>query len=87
MAGMNDVSGFWDRIVLKHSKVFQELFCSKSEPLCKTSFEALVTVHYSEVGSNQRHKEDETVYAWELFLLDIEGMYCDEMVFSKLGGI
>ncbi|KAK3087927.1 hypothetical protein FSP39_012519 [Pinctada imbricata] len=49
----------------------QALFCYTVEPLSKQQFESLCNVSYSEIGSNKRCLEDETIYCWEVFLQDI----------------
>lgn len=49
------------------------------------SFQNVYTVIYSEVGSNDKVKEDETIYAWELFLQDIEEKAVDISFEDLLG--
>lgn len=70
--GMNDVGGLWD-LVLKRPSIWKPLFCHQTEAMGKQAFEALCQVDYSEEGSNRRHQEDATIYAWELFLQDVAG--------------
>ena len=38
-----------------------------------SSFMALYQLHRSEEGSNERSKEDNTTYCFEIFLQDLEG--------------
>ena len=41
--------------------------------LVKSSFMALYQLNRSEEGSNERSKEDNTTYCFEVFLRDLEG--------------
>ncbi|KAH3801398.1 hypothetical protein DPMN_155048 [Dreissena polymorpha] len=69
--GMDDVCSMWG-MVTKHVSVFQPLFCNLPKPLMKQEMDRIIRYDFSELGSNARTSEDETVYAWELFLQDIE---------------
>ncbi|KAH3753628.1 uncharacterized protein LOC127849345 isoform X2 [Dreissena polymorpha] len=69
--GMDDVCGMWG-MVTKHASVFQPLFCNLPKPLMNQEMDRIIRCDFSELGSNARTSEDETVYAWELFLQDIE---------------
>ncbi|KAK3090577.1 hypothetical protein FSP39_012823 [Pinctada imbricata] len=68
--GMESVSNFWS-LVKSNPAIFKALFCYTVEPLSKQQFESLCNVSYSEIGSNKRCLEDETIYCWEVFLQDI----------------
>ena len=72
--GMDDVCGMWG-MVTKHASVFQPLFCNLPKPLMKQEMDRIIRYDFSELGSNARTSEDETVYACELFLQDIEGLF------------
>ncbi|KAH3880777.1 hypothetical protein DPMN_004698 [Dreissena polymorpha] len=68
---MDDVCGMWG-MVTKHASVFQPLFCNLPKPLMKQEMDRIIRYDFSELRSNARTSEDETVYACELFLQDIE---------------
>ena len=69
---MNDVGDMWG-LITKNADTFQPLFCHLSKPLSKREMDNIIRYDYSGLGSNSRMFEDETVYAWELFLEGIEG--------------
>ena len=55
-------------------EAFKPLFCTAPQPLTRSQLRNLFVVQWSEVGTNFREQEEDTVYAWEQFLLAIEGM-------------
>jgi len=69
---MNGVLGLYD-VVKANAVAFQQLFVSGNSTMCRTSFKRLLKYAYSEVGDNNRQKEQDTVYAWEMLLQTIEG--------------
>ena len=71
---MNDVSGSWD-FVQNHAELLKPLFCHIQKQLSTNDIMELFNVCYSELGSNAKAFEDLTVYAWELFLQAIDGMF------------
>ncbi|XP_033729915.1 uncharacterized protein LOC117319187, partial [Pecten maximus] len=80
--GMNEVCQFWD-VVVENAQAFKDAFCTSPTPFTKDSFLALCKTTFSEVGSNRRREEQDTQYAWEMFLLDIEEK-CVDVCFSEL---
>ena len=76
--GMEDVGNFWTT-VQQNSRVFQPMFCFKTEPLTKEKLESLCTIAFSFMGSNNKMKEEETVFGWECFLQDISGKYTNQL--------
>ncbi|KAH3864856.1 hypothetical protein DPMN_027887 [Dreissena polymorpha] len=73
--GINQVFGLWD-IMASHPEVCLPLLSRAPEPLTRTTLRDLFEPVYSVAGSNNRAQEEETVYAWEAFLQDIEGVLC-----------
>ena len=73
ISGMNEVSGLWD-LVKKNPTIFKDMFCCKPNELNKDVFDTLYTVELSLHGSNQRAGEEQTIYLFESFLQDIEGI-------------
>ncbi|XP_052268962.1 G2/M phase-specific E3 ubiquitin-protein ligase-like [Dreissena polymorpha] len=55
-----------------HPEVCLPLLSRAPEPLTRTTLRDLFEPVYSVAGSNNRAQEEETVYAWEAFLQDIE---------------
>lgn len=70
--GMNDVCGFWE-LVLQNANVFKTSLCTPPAVLDRESFLSLCHSNFSEEGTSKRIGEEDTQYAWESFLLDIEG--------------
>ena len=68
--GMNEIGSFGD-IVLSKTKVFDEILSDEVDELTLQSFKKLYKVCYSEVGSNSREREEQTMYSFELFLQDL----------------
>jgi len=61
-------------LVRQHPVVMRSLFVSCDDAqLTFSSFRQIYTVQYSEVGSNMREAEDDTIYSWEVFLQQCEG--------------
>jgi len=55
-------------------EAFKPLFCTALHPLTMSQFRNLFVVQWSEVGTNFRKQKEDTVCAWEQFLLAIESM-------------
>ena len=72
--GMNDVGGMWD-LIRDNSTLFCPLFCQVQSPLRKEDMDNITHYNFSEVGSNAKKLEDESVYAWEVFLQEVEGLF------------
>ena len=79
-SGMNEVGQFWE-IIRDNHEVFKPLFCHSPKQLTKNVIDSLCTYCYSDQGSNRRAVEEQTVYAWELFLEAIEGI---DLIYSYL---
>ncbi|XP_062621828.1 uncharacterized protein LOC134283390 isoform X2 [Saccostrea cucullata] len=74
-SGMNKVGGLWDLIV-KDPLPWEDVFCTH-RAVSKKFFIDEIEVQHSPEGSNRRKREEETVYAWEIFLQDIEEKLVD----------
>lgn len=70
--GIQDVTGLWNTIKT-HPQQFEILFTATLLPISRTVMKDLTHIEWSEQGSNQKNKEDETIYCWEIFLRDVEG--------------
>ena len=53
---------------------FKPLFCCRPLSLTRSRLRDLIGVQWSDTGTNLRDSEEDTVYAWEKFLLAVEGM-------------
>jgi len=71
-AGMNDVLSLYDTI-RANGDAYLQLFTYSRTKLTRASFKALCVVEKSEDGSNNAAHEADTLYAWEVFLLNVEG--------------
>jgi hypothetical protein len=71
--GLNELN-LWN-YVKKEPESFKPLFCYAPKPLTKETFFELCQPNFSDVGSNKRADEMDTIYSWELFLQDVEGTY------------
>ena len=69
--GLNDVGGTWNKVHF-YPKEFQPLFTELPVALTRDTFKSLYIIEWSPEGSNRRHKEDETIYCFELYLKKIE---------------
>lgn len=69
--GINSMNGMWD-VIKEHHTSFIELFCHVQKSLGQREFRQLYKIMWSEEGSNKRIEEEETIFAWELFLQAIE---------------
>jgi len=49
-------------------------------PLTRESFKQLCTYDRSESGSNRFNAEEDTIYCWECFLLNVEGSSHDHVI-------
>lgn len=70
--GLNDVGLLPHLVSMQHS--FKPLFCCRPHTLTRSHLRDLFTIHWSDAGSNLKDIEEDTVYAWEQFLLAVEGM-------------
>ena len=69
--GLNSVGQLGD-MILQNKQLFDIILGNKHQPLTKSSFMALYQLNRSEEGSNERSKEDGTIYCFEIFLQDLE---------------
>lgn len=82
--GMNMVGGFGD-IVFENYAVFQTVLGNNQSKLTSNIIKANYKVNFSEAGSNNKEKELETIYCFELFLQDLEeGEVDDDLHLSDL---
>jgi len=70
---MNDVLGMFD-IVSANAMAYMPLFVYTTTPLTRAAFKHLCVAKRSADGSNKAETENDTLYAWEVFLLNVEGM-------------
>jgi len=66
---MNDVLGMFD-VVAANAEAYMPLFVHCDEALTRAAFE-----RRSAEGSNKAIQEEDTLYSWEMFLLNVEGAY------------
>ena len=69
--GLNDVGLLQHLLAMPQS--FKLVFCCPPAPVTRATLRTLFAVNWSAVGSNLREKEEDSVYAWEQFLLAIQG--------------
>ena len=70
--GMDEVCGLW-KYVKANPMTWLPLFCQKADPLTRQTFMDLCNIRWSEVGSNNRSQEEDTIYCWEVFLQEVNG--------------
>ena len=70
--GLSDVGLLPHLVSMPQS--FKSLFCCRPQSLCRSRLRELFIVQWSDIGTNLRDNEEDTVYAWEQFLLAVEGM-------------
>ena len=68
--GMNSIGNFGD-IIWSKPNLFEVVLGNRQADLKWNDFKDMFIISYSEVGSNKKNGEDETMYGWELFLQDI----------------
>lgn len=57
---------------MKNLKLFNAILSNKVYNVTISKFKQLYEVNFSEVGSNKRNDEDNTIYSFEVFLQDLE---------------
>ena len=78
--GLSDVGGMWE-IIKTNAEEFEPLFCHLPKRTCKEEMDKLIRYDFSEEGSNAKVLEDDdTVYAWELFLQESEGWFATSIL-------
>ena len=60
-------------LLRKHPDAMKNLFVDCHEKLTFEKFRSLYDIKYSEIGSNNRPAEEDTVFCFEAFLMDSEG--------------
>ncbi|XP_070550508.1 G2/M phase-specific E3 ubiquitin-protein ligase-like [Ptychodera flava] len=70
-SGMNAVGKLFD-IVKENHTPFTTLFTSHDIVMTRHHFKSLYKIEWSVEGSNNREKEEETVYAFETYLQEVE---------------
>jgi len=60
-------------VIRTNAVAYMPLFVHTVEPLSRGSFKQLCTVNRSSEGSNKAAEESDTLFAWETFLLNVEG--------------
>jgi len=81
--GLNAVGKLGD-LMLANPNLFEAIMCESHEKLCLAEFSKLYIVEFSEVGSNKRELEDQTVYSFEVFLKDLEDGEIEEINLGHL---
>ena len=69
--GMNDVLNMF-QIVSANAMAYMPLFVYATTPLTSAAFKRLCVTQRSADGSNRAAAENDTLYAWEVFLLNVE---------------
>lgn len=69
--GLNSI-GQLGNVILRNKQLFDLILGNQHPSLTKSSFMALYKLNHSEEGSNERIKEDTTIYCFEIFLQDLE---------------
>jgi len=69
---MQDVLGTYD-VVRRDAEEYSPVFVHRPSPLTRLSFRQLCQYDRSDAGSNKAATEEDTLYAWEIFLLNSEG--------------
>ena len=83
MEGMNSIGNF-ENMVMANQSVFDAILSSSHEKLTLSAFTSLYWLKRSEVGSNDRSREDSTVYCFGLFLKDLEEDEADDLTLKDL---
>ena len=83
MEGMNSIGNFGN-MVMENQSVFDATLSSSHENLTLIIFTSLYELKRSEVGSNNRSREDSTIYCFELFLKDLEEDEVDGLTLKDL---
>ena len=77
--GMNMIGGFGNT-AFENCQLFDAVLSNKEEKLTFASFKELYRVEFSEVGSNQRQKEEKSIYCF--FLVDLSEGNVDSLSLS-----
>lgn len=72
IAGMNACGDFWV-MVKSNWRQFKKLFVGASEKLTRLYMKDLLVVDWSPRGSNNRQKEEATIFLWLWWLTEVEG--------------
>lgn len=83
MEGMDTIGNF-GFIVKENQSVFDAILSSKHDKLTLGAFSSLHELDRSEKGSNNRSREDSTIYCFELFLKDLEEGEADGLTLEDL---
>lgn len=83
MEGMDTIGNF-GFIVKENQSVFDAILSSKHDKLTLGAFSSLYELDRSEKGSNNRSREDSTIYCFELFLKDLEEGEADGLTLEDL---
>lgn len=65
-------------MIKEHPNEWKYIFCCDSKDqkkLTKNVFQDLYEINWSVAGSNDRAREEDTIYSWEVFLQDIDGNF------------
>lgn len=82
--GLNSIGGFGE-VVMNNGKVFNVVLSKdNTDKLSFHSIKKLYRVIYSEDGSNDKEKEASTMYAFELFLQDLEDNEVEDLSLDDL---
>lgn len=69
LSGLDEVGGLLCHYIKPNA--FLPLFCEKSEPLTVQQFKSPYAIKWSDAGSNRRESEENTIFLWEKFLLQV----------------
>jgi len=71
---MNDVLKMYD-VIKSNALAYMPLFVYNAAELTRAQIKTLCVVERSPSGSNDATAEDDTIYCWDCFLLNVEGWY------------
>jgi len=74
--GMNDVFSLYD-IVRANATAYLPLFVTAPQTITRSTFKQLCMYERSVAGSNKATEEGDTLYAFEIVLLNVEGNLID----------
>ncbi|XP_076142999.1 G2/M phase-specific E3 ubiquitin-protein ligase-like [Alosa pseudoharengus] len=69
--GMNICGNLWSQVE-RNWVAFLPIFTNTSGEMSLSSFKGLYKMSWSPQGSNQRRREEETMFGWEMFLIAIQ---------------
>ena len=61
------------KVIKDHPTVTSDLLVHHAQGLKYQTFRKLYDINYSDIGSNRRLMEEDTIYSWECFVKDSAG--------------